>query len=455
MPTASSFRDPLGHVTCVGDRVLRELSPSGWEQAEKILAHPYFRKHVVNGNIVETFIPDDNPTGVEHCLEHRAIAPISFPYEWPFALLRKAALFHLDLQLEGLDQGISFRDASAYNIAFIGPKPVFIDVLSLGQYQDREIWFGRDQFLKEFLNPLLLASKCRMDFQPLYRALLSGIPHGVVARTYPASAKLGLFYLLNYGLPRFLQKRTEARPDTGPVTPQPLPRKLYRRMLESLRSVIQGLTYHQKHSEWSEYSQDNFYDDRSRPRKQRLIGAFVSRVKPRRLLDIGCNTGEYAALACREGAGGVVGYETDQVSLNVAVARAEAENLQFLPLYQDLANPSPGQGWELEERPDIFSRTRFDAVMALAVIHHLCIAKNLPLAMVIRHIVSRAPVGIIEFVPKSDPGAKALLKYRNDIFPDYTLDCFKKALSQHAVIEQEERIEGSERRMFMFRSRKT
>jgi len=453
MPNSSSFRDPLGHVVRVGDRVLRGLSPSGWDLAGKMLAHPYFGKHLENGSIVETFIPEDNPTDAEHCLEHRLITPVSFPYEWPFALLKKAALFHLDMQLEALDEGISFRDASAYNIQFIGPKPVLIDVLSLGQYQNGEIWFGRDQFLREFLNPLLLASKCRIDFQPLFRALLSGIPHDYVVRSYPASAKLSLFYLFNYGLPRFLQEHTGAKPNTAPAEPRPLPRKLYRRMLESLRVVVQGLEYHRKTSVWSGYTQDNFYDDQSRAWKQRLVGSFVSRVKPGRLLDIGCNSGEYAALACREGADRVVGYETDHVSLNAAVARAEAQNIDFLPLYQDITNPSPAQGWELEERPGIFSRTEFDAVMALAVIHHLCIAKNLPLAMVIRHIVSCAPVGIIEFVPKSDPGARALLKYRMDIFPDYTLENFKSVLARHAVIEQEEQVEGSERWLFMFRSR--
>lgn len=33
-------------------------------------------------------------------LEHRKLTFISYPYEWPFSLLKEAALTHLDLHLE-------------------------------------------------------------------------------------------------------------------------------------------------------------------------------------------------------------------------------------------------------------------------------------------------------------------------------------------------------------------
>ena len=56
---------------------------------------------------------------------------VSYPYEWSFSQLKAAALHHLDFNLFLLDQGATLIDASAYNIQFIGSKPIFIDLLSI------------------------------------------------------------------------------------------------------------------------------------------------------------------------------------------------------------------------------------------------------------------------------------------------------------------------------------
>lgn len=44
-------------------------------------------------------------------------------------------------------------------------------------------------------------------------------------------------------------------------------------------------------------------------------------------------------------------------------------------------NPSPALGWGLEERQDQLSRLVSDGFLALALMHHLCIAENLQLDM--------------------------------------------------------------------------
>ena len=58
-------------------------------------------------------------------------------------------------------------------------------------------------------------------------------------------------------------------------------------------------------------------------------------------------------------------------------------------------------------------------VLGLALIHHLAIAKNVPLEMAVHWLMSLAPAGIIEFPNKSDPMVRELLRARPDIFPDY------------------------------------
>ncbi len=56
----------------------------------------------------------------------------------------------------------------------------------------------------------------------------------------------------------------------------------------------------------------------------------------------------------------------------------------LLPLVLDLTNPSPALGWAHHERDSWLERGPVDLVMALALLHHLAISNNVPLAEVAR-----------------------------------------------------------------------
>ena len=95
-----------------------------WLKASGLLAELVAKKWLVPTDIsIEPAIQDLAP-GV---LEHQPIDFISYPYEWPFELLKRAALFHLDLHLLALESCFTLTDASAYNVQFVGTKPIFID----------------------------------------------------------------------------------------------------------------------------------------------------------------------------------------------------------------------------------------------------------------------------------------------------------------------------------------
>jgi hypothetical protein len=61
-------------------------------------------------------------------------------------------------------------------------------------------------------------------------------------------------------------------------------------------------------------------------------------------------------------------------------------------------------------------------VLALALVHHLAISRNIPFGRLLDWLVDLAPRGIIEYVPKADPMVQRLLTLRPDIFPDYSYD---------------------------------
>ena len=64
-------------------------------------------------------------------LRHQTIPVVSYPYEWCFSMLQDVALLQIDLLLAALDEGMTLKDATPFNIQWIGTRPVFIDIGSV------------------------------------------------------------------------------------------------------------------------------------------------------------------------------------------------------------------------------------------------------------------------------------------------------------------------------------
>jgi hypothetical protein len=119
----------------------------------------------------------------------------------------------------------------------------------------------------------------------------------------------------------------------------------------------------------------------------------------------------------------------------------------------DLFNPSPAIGWEAKERLSLFERGPVHAVLALAIIHHLAISNNVPMAGIASFFRDLSEWLVIEFVPKSDSQVQRLLAVREDIFTDYTLDGFLAEFSKLFHVEKREQVASSEREIFLMRRR--
>jgi hypothetical protein len=102
----------------------------------------------------------------------------------------------------------------------------------------------------------------------------------------------------------------------------------------------------------------------------------------------------------------------------------------------DLTNPSPGAGWENRERLSLLERGPADAVLALALIHHLAIGNNVPLDKAARFFAATGRHLLIEFVPKSDSQVQRLLVTRDDIFGGYTREGFERAFGEVFVLKR-------------------
>ncbi|MCF8468228.1 MAG: class I SAM-dependent methyltransferase [Sneathiella sp.] len=451
-----SFRDPKGRVFLTGDKIYRITSAAGKAEFEFVQSTGLLDQLVANGHIVTSAIVSnidfaDNAQFDGITIEHEKIPYISYPYEWSFSFLKVAALLHLDVHLQALDVGVTLSDASAYNVQFRGPNPVFIDILSFRKLQKGEAWEGHRQFCEQFLNPLLLRAKLDLTPNAWYRGTQEGITTPDLNRLLPWYKKTSWNMLTQVVAQSALQNASlNTAADAAKKIEYPL--SAYISMLSRLRNWIATLVpANAKKTEWQDYSTNHSYHDDEKSAKARFIADFAKVVKPEILWDIGCNTGDYTKTALENGAGYSVGFDFDQGALDAAYARARNEKLAFQPLFLDGANPSPSQGWNESERRSMSQRRNADAVIALAFIHHLVIGRNIPLGDAVRWLVGMAPQGVIEFVPKNDPMVLRLLALRQDIFTDYSEETFLKFLSQYADIVKSETVTEAGRSLHWFK----
>ncbi len=314
-------------------------------------------------------------------------------------------------------------------------------------------WAGYRQFCEQFLNPLLLTALFGVPHHAWYRGSLEGIATADIARLLGIRHRFSWRLLSHVLLQAGMQRRSSANPAKSSEAARKVrvSRHGYRAIVSQLRDWIAGLAPSgDAKTTWSDYADANSYAEAEYAAKRTAIATFCQRLQPKMLWDIGCNTGDFAAMALQSGARFVVGFDADHKALEKAYLRAKTERLNFIPLYQDLASPSPSQGWSERERRGMAERRCADGLLALAIVHHLAIGRNVPLPDVVRWLVSLAPSGVIEFVPKSDPMVQRMLAVRQDIFDGYTEEAFSSALRNETAIVECQKISATGRKLFTY-----
>ena len=455
----ASFRDPAGSVYNLNNRVFRTVCSEGLDdyifvRDSGVLTPLIEEGLIIRGEEIDATEIAGHFSDSNLVLEHPKVPFWSYPYEWTFGALKAAALLHLDIQIKLLEQNISLSDASAYNLQFDGARPIFVDTLSFRKYSENEHWAGHRQFCEQFLNPLLLQSCLGVPFNNWYRGELDGIPTENIGKLLRLRHYLSWRILSHVILQSKLHSWRSDRVLTAATKAKArgIPRSSYLAMLAQLRSWISKLTLgNHKNTLWGNYADENTYEENELGKKKEFVAEFAKSVRPGLMIDLGCNTGDYSKLALESGAKTVIGFDIDHGALDQAFERSTTENLNFTPLYQDFANPSPGQGWNHSERKRLAERFGdVDAVIALAFAHHLVIGRNIPLDQFVDWLVAVAPTGIIEFVQKDDPTVQKMLSLRSDIFPDYTIDIFADLLERHARIARRQKVSDTGRELFWF-----
>jgi hypothetical protein len=450
--SSASFRDPNGFIFSRDNTLYRQINQSYAADYEHLMSIGLYEKLVKAGLLVahrQIDIAPHTPSDAYKIIQPEPIAFISYPYEWPFGLLKAAALATLNIQKRALKHGMSLKDASAYNIQFVNSKAVLIDTLSFEKYEEGKPWVAYRQFCQHFLTPLALMAKRDIRLGQLLKVYIDGIPLDLAASLLPFSTRLNGGLLMHIHLHAGAQKRYAGKP--GPQTSAQMGKNALIGLIESLETTIKALNWKPAGTEWGNYYEITNYTDAAFEQKKNIISGWLRRTSPRQVWDLGANDGSFSRLASQQGIP-TLAFDIDPAAVEKNYQKIVLEKEQNLtPLLLDLTNPSPAIGWHNRERGTIFERGSADMVFALALVHHLAISNNVPLTMLADFFAQAGQWLVIEFVPKSDSQVQRLLRSRLDIFPDYNEQGFEEAFAAKFDVVEKVKIEESERYLYLMK----
>ena len=446
---SSSYRDPSGFIFEKNGVLYRQVNKIFKEHFDFFSSSGCYDKLVKKGVLIQHEVINENLTGDEQCyttLKPEKIPFISYPYEWSFDMLKDAALLTLNLLKESLASGMILKDATPYNIQWLNGKLVFIDSLSFEKYDETMPWIAYRQFCECFLSPLLLTHHSRQPLQELLLAYSDGIPLQVTKSLLPWQTKFSIHTYLHIHLHAKYSLKTPSQPAKKAA----FSKQKMLNLVSSLEGLINKLKLPENKSTWSDY-----YDEASQradylENKHQIIQQWLEKTKPlSTTVDFGANTGEFSKLTASNNIQ-TIATDFDPYCINALyreIKKTGEKNI--LPLIIDLSKPSPAIGVNNEERDSFINRTRVDLVLALALIHHLAIGKNIPFDKIASLFHQSGHNLIIEFVPKADEKVQLMLKTKKDIYASYTEENFELVFKKYFTIQNKQPVNNTGRILYL------
>ena len=445
----SSFRDKDGFVFYKDEMVYRAIHHSYKENWTSLSTSAFFHDLIKEGKLpsyVEEAVSDFfSNSEVYKIIKVQQIPFISYPNEWSFEQLKKAALLTLNIQKKALENNFTLKDASAFNVQFIGSKPIFIDTLSFEKYDEGKPWNAYGQFCRHFLAPLLLSAYGFKNQLALFIDNIDGLPLDMVSQMLPTRSKLNLLAYTHIHLhARFENKHADDKEVKQSQLKISKARSLS--ILQHLEQGIKKLKLPGTSTNWTNYYDTFSYSKKGYGVKKAFVEKGLLQMNQGLCIDLGANTGEFSELAAKNYSY-VVACDND---IEVVRTIQSKKNANVLALRVNLSNPSPAYGWNGEERISFIERSKkADMILALALIHHICIGNNVPLAKLATYFAGFTKRLIIEFVPKTDVQVKKLLVTKKDNFDDYTYENFANEFAKYFETLDKQSIPDSERVMFL------
>jgi hypothetical protein len=452
---AASFRDPAGFIFTRDGVLYRQINETARADYDRLLASGLYRQLAESGDMVahedvdRRLSPDGRALRV---IQPERVEFISYPYEWCFSQLKDAALLTLRLQKAAMRHEMSLKDATPYNVAFSNGRPVLIDTLSFEIGVPGSPWVAYRQFCEMFLAPLALMSQVDIRLQQMLRPYIDGVPLDLASTLLPWGSRLRPGLLMHIHLHAAAQRRSAGRP-AGSGAGKQLSRNALAGIIDNLERTVKGLEWRAPGTTWGNYYEATNYTDAAFANKREIVEDAIARLAPSSVWDLGANDGTFSRVASDRGIP-TVAFDVDPVAVEKNYRRVkQASERHMLPLLLDLTHPSGRYGWANEEREALADRGPADLALALALVHHLAIAHNVPLPRIAEYLARLARTLVIEFVPKEDSQVQRMLASRKDIFDGYTQRGFEAAFSACFEIERAIPVREAARTIYVMRRR--
>ena len=364
-----------------------------------------------------------------------------YPYEWTPSMLRDAALMFLDL-LQALEAaGYGLKDGHPWNIVFDGPRPVWVDLTSIVTKSEDAAFNARADFHSYFLRPLRmiaagLGAYARLGLSQLFGPPVPWLDNVVAlnfAHAFGQGRRAGFQYMFR-SAKVMLQKKFQGMPLRPPIW-NPV-------SIEDMRAAVLELNVRPQAGEWTNYyrgmnelprfesGSSNVSEIAGATPKHRLIDTLFSELRPKTVLDIGCNAGLYSFMAAAHGAR-VVGLDLDESAVDEMYLSAKTKNLTITCGTGDFVAPiKPAEYLHKPRLRPLHARVQSEMVICLAIVHHW-VFKRLQLrfedvAQILSAVATR--VLVVEFVPRED---KHVATWPNVNVAWYNVENFAAALRLH------------------------
>jgi len=441
LSSSPTFRDPAGSVQIKVDGAYRRIRAPFDTEILAFLALPMASAMVADGRLVASEVVAKEPDTETLVLRHPRVSFQSYPWEWPPALWLAAAELTLNLCKELIQEGWLLKDATPLNVLFQGMEPVFVDVPSIQRARpDQPIWIAYGQFVRTFLLPMLAHSRLGWPLQVALTRRDGYEPEEICAAlSWPARLRQPALSAVT--LPSLLAGKAKGSNIAARTVKDPeLAKEIILKTLSVLLSRMRQVTPAYRWSTWTDYAETAVhYSEEDHAGKRAFVTEALAASEPKRVLDVGCNTGVYSILAADAGAE-VVSIDTDLQTVDRLCAKLKGSGKNILPLCIDLAYPTPSVGWENSETASFLSRCsgHFDTVMMLAVIHHLLLQAQIPMDRIATLCGNLTTENlIVEWVPPSDIKFRELLRGREDIYSHITEALFREAFAEHFTVVRE------------------
>ena len=440
-----SFRDPLSEVYLRNNQIIRKINKKEKFFFENLFKDDFYKK-MTNDNWIQKSEINYNENQTE--IIHEKINNFTEVTEMSSYQLFLSGMHTLNIAITSLKNGYMLKDASAWNVVFYNGNPLFLDIGSFQKWNEEKTWIGYGQFIRHYLIPLILNKELKIPISKLFLTDRDGV--------YPKDAKnkLGLkvfksFKYLEFILAPSMIKSASINKKKENSSNSEINQRILLTILGRLRNKLLSLEPLAS-SFWTEYTEKrDHYSKKDIEIKKDIIENFFKKNNGK-ILDIGCNTGEFLFIAskyCIE----THGIDIDEDCINFIQKNLNGKNISLANV--NFSNPTPGIGWKNEETLGYIKKNLnyFDTVIFFGIIHHLITIDRIPMIDIIELLSKLTKKNLIfEFVTKKDKKFLELASVNIELYKDHTKENFEMIVKKFFSIKEVFALEyNSERTIYI------